>query len=91
MVHGGWFDTTLRQPRLQMRADVGSPWVDLVELSDYPSATAAHDGGIEPGQRFVVGLPQRVSASALRVIGDGAFGDYPPNRFATCALLQAFE
>lgn len=90
MVHGGWFDSSTRRPTLQIRADARAPWVDLTELTDYPPTTAADDAGIEPGQRFVISLPLRVRSSALRVLGDGAFGDYPPTRFATCALLQAF-
>jgi hypothetical protein len=48
------------------------------------------DGDLRPSQRFEVDLGWTMQACGVRVIGAGAYGEYPPRRFATCALLQSF-
>jgi hypothetical protein len=90
LVHGGWFDTSGEKPRLEVQERAGGPWRLLAELSAYPQTDAAHDGGLVAGQAFEVVLDAPVEATGLRVSGDGAHGEYPPTRFVTCALLQAF-
>ena len=91
LVHGGWFDTSSGQPLVQLLATSTAAWRTVGELAGYPSTTATDDGGLRPAQRFEVDLGTAVRGCGLRVIGAGAYGQYPQRRFATCALLQAFR
>jgi uncharacterized protein len=91
LVHGGWFDASSGKPRVEVRRTPNSDWEQVAELEDYPDTTATDDRGLQAGQRFIVELTEPVTASALRVIGLGSYGDYPPRRFVTCAELAAYE
>lgn len=88
LVHGGWFDTSEGPPLLQVHD--GADWTTVAAFDGYPATDARQDGDLQAGQRFAVDLGEPVRAAGLRVLGRGAHGDYPPRRFATCALLQAF-
>jgi uncharacterized protein len=90
MVHGGWFDTSLGKPTIQLLADHGAEWADVGTLDDYPVTDAVNDQGIAPAARFELTLAAGRRAVGLRVVGAGAWGQYPSQRFVTCALLQAF-
>jgi DUF1680 family protein len=88
LVHGGWFDTSEGKPLLQIRQ--AGEWVTVAAIDAYPETDAERDGNLDDGHQFDVRLDATVRADGLRVIGRGAHGRYPPRRFATCALLQAF-
>jgi uncharacterized protein len=90
MVHGGWFDTSSAKPTIQLLAAHGDEWADVGTLEDYPVTDAVHDGGIAPASRCELTLPAGRNGVGLRVVGAGSWGQYPHQRFATCALLQAF-
>jgi uncharacterized protein len=90
LVHGGWFDTSSGPPLVQLLATPAEAWRTVGKLAGYPPTTAADDGGLRAAQRFEVDLGTTVRGCGLRVIGAGAYGQYPQRRFATCALLQAF-
>jgi hypothetical protein len=59
-------------------------------LADHELVRDDHDLDVVAAENGdVVGDP--VTASALRVIGRGSYGEYPPGRFVTCAELAAYE
>ncbi|HWA18352.1 MAG TPA: beta-L-arabinofuranosidase domain-containing protein [Devosia sp.] len=91
LIHGGWFDASQSKPEIQIRETSSAEWRTIARIEGYPETDAEHDGGLKPGQTFVVGLPSPVTATGLRVRGTGSFGEYPPGRFATCGELQAFS
>jgi hypothetical protein len=90
LVHGGWFDTSQGKPEIQVREHASADWRTIGRIETYPGTDAQHDGGLKPGQTFVITFKEPVTALGLRVRGTGAFGQYPPGRFATCGELQAF-
>jgi len=89
LVHGGWFDTSISMPVVEVKVADSAPWEPIATLADYPVTSAEHDGGLVAGQRFEVDVPV-TTAVGLRVRGTGSYGEYPPGRFVTCAELQAF-
>jgi hypothetical protein len=90
MVHGGWFDSSGGKPVFQALPEAGGEWVDLASLDGYPDTTVVDGNGLEAGTRFEVSLNGPVTAHGLRVVGPGSWGDWPGQRIATCALLEAF-
>lgn len=91
LVHGGWFDTSDGKPEIQVRRNPSADWETVGLIDAYPQTDAKYDGGLKAGEIFVVLLPNPVSATGLRVLGKGSFGEYPPGRFASCGELQAFD
>lgn len=90
-VNGGWFDTSDGKPVIEIRTDHDAAWTPVEVLAAYPSTTAADPGGLIGGEIFEVVLPEPVRAVAVRVRGRGSSGAYPPQRYVTCGLLEAFE
>jgi DUF1680 family protein len=90
MVHGGWFDSSGAKPSFQVQPEAGGEWVEIAALDDYPDTTVADGLGLEAGTRFDLSLPAPLTAYGLRIVGPGSWGDWPGQRIATCALLQAY-
>ncbi len=89
---GGWFDARADKPRIQIQRLKGGPWETIGEIAAYPATTATDSVGVTDGlrQSFAVRLKDRVKAIAVRVIGQPACGDNPPQAVSSCAELQAF-
>ena len=90
-VNGGWFDAATVPPRIEIRPSAGAPWQRLGDLPGYPATTARDPAGLVGGESFDMVLGARVAAVAVRVIGRGSHGDYPPARYATCSKLEAYD
>lgn len=89
LVHGGWFDSSIARPVIQVRSAEGAEWRTVARLAGYPATTASDDGGLRAGCSFDVEIPP-ATAVGLRVVGVGSYGEYPPGRFVTCAGIQAY-
>ena len=90
-VNGGWFDAAAGPPRIEIRSSTGAPWRRLGDVPGYPATTAADPAGLVGGESFDLVLGEPVSAVAVRLIGRGSHGDYPPARYATCSQIAAYE
>ncbi|MCX6865839.1 MAG: hypothetical protein NTV46_06385, partial [Verrucomicrobia bacterium] len=91
--NGGWFDTSVGKPRVQIQRTVGGDWETIGELSDYPATTATigqHDRLTWSNRSFTLNLAKPVTFVAVRVLGVPASGDQPQQAFSSCAELQAF-
>jgi hypothetical protein len=90
---GGWFDTAVGKPKIQVQARTGVAWETVAELTDYPETTSTDPGQLrnEPRRPFMARWESPVRAVAVRVIGKPASGDNPKQAFSSCAELQAFE
>jgi hypothetical protein len=89
-VHGGWFDASGGRPLIQFRRGPDRGWDTVAAVDGYPATSGSDDGGLRAGQCFEVVLKEAVTATGLRLIGRGAFGEYGPAVFATCAHLAAY-
>jgi hypothetical protein len=87
---GGWFDTRVGKPRVQVQQKKSVPWETIGVLSSYPATTATERSGIEFGQPFELLLDRPVQAMAVRVIGIPSSGNNPKQAFSSCGELQAF-
>jgi DUF1680 family protein len=91
---GGWFDTTLGKPMVQIQRRPNAQWETLGKLTDYP-ATTATDGNRDrltwANKQFVFRLPAPEEAAAVRVIGRPSCGDNPNQSFSSCSELQIFD
>jgi hypothetical protein len=92
LVHGGWFDRSRGVPTIEVRRSPAEDWTPIGELTGYPFTDETQDAGLAAGQESVLTLDDPVTAVAIRVVGYGSSGEYPrEERFATCALLNAYE
>lgn len=81
---GGWFNSALGKPVIQIRRSAGSDWESLATLDSYPDAGARGVPRISDGQAFEVKLKTPVRVVAIRVLGR------PGGAFSSCAELAAF-
>jgi DUF1680 family protein len=88
---GGWFDTSVEKPRVEVQTAPDGAWQTVATLGNYPATTAIDPGGLTASEGFLVQLPKPVRAVSLRVSGRPASGTKPVQAFATCAELQAFS
>jgi hypothetical protein len=88
---GGWFDTSAKPVRIELKRSADGPWETAGTLGDYPNTTATDGRAVRPGQTFTLTLKEPVKAQAIRVIGVPASGDNPKQSFSSCAELEAFE
>jgi len=88
--NGGWFDTSVGKPRVEIKAVSDGPWQPLAVLEEYPSTTATNAGALEDGAVFTCKLPTPVEVAAIRVIGKPASGKVPDQAFVTCGELEAY-
>ena len=89
--HGGWFDTSVSKPRVQVQRNKDDVWETVGELGDYPVTTATN--GVSRQliwQGFTCRLTEPTKAIAVRVIGTPACGDDPTQSFSTCSELRVF-
>jgi len=87
---GGWFDTSISKPLVQVRRTSEGPWETVGELGSYTATTSTNAGGLRAGEVFSCRLNQPVKACGVRVVGKPACGDSPQQAFASCSELQAF-
>jgi hypothetical protein len=90
-VNGGWFDSSDRPPELEIQTTHDGAWQSIGAVPGYPVTTAADPAGLEAGERFTLRLHAPTSVVGVRVRGRGSSGAYPPQRYATCSDLSAFD
>ena len=86
---GGWFDTSVGKPQIQIQRTKDGPWITVARLESYPATTAQQAVDLKPGLIFMQPLPEPQRIVGLRVIGKPASGDNPNQAFASCAELGA--
>ena len=86
---GGWFDTSVGKPKVQIQATTGSAWKTVGELAGYPVTTATDSANLAEGAAFRCKLAEPIKVVAVRVVGKPACGDAPQQAFSSCGGLRA--
>jgi DUF1680 family protein len=87
---GGWFDTSVGKPRIQLQRVKDGAWETVGELSDYPATDAVTLPSIPVGSRFTLNLPRPVHASGVRVIGAASRGKATDRDLLSCSELEVY-
>jgi DUF1680 family protein len=82
--NGGWFDTTVSKPKIQIKRTKAAEWEDAGVLDGYPALVSSRIPGLRDGEPFTLKLAQPVAAVAVRVVGR------PARSFSSCAELAAY-
>jgi len=92
---GGWFDSSLSKPKIQIQRSAGAAWETLGELKAYPWVKAdgneANNWNLRARKPFLLALDAPVEFLAVRVIGKPASGNDPKQAYSSCAELQAYN
>lgn len=83
---GGWFDTSLGKPRVEVLLSKDGKWQAVGTLDSYPTTNAKTQPLIHDGQSFTLKLPlQRVFG--VRIVGIPSEGDRSEQNFSSCSEL----
>lgn len=87
---GGWFDTSIGKPRVEIKTGAEAKWQQVGVLENYPSTTDTDPAGLKAGEKFELKLAQPVEITGIRIVGKPAGAGNPKQAHATCGELQAF-
>ena len=77
--------------QLEIRPSLGATWQPLGDLPGYPPRPRPTRPGSSAERRSSWSSTRRSPPWASGSSGRESFGEYPPGRYATCAVLAAFE
>lgn len=86
---GGWFDTSVSKPVVQVQRTKGGPWQLIGNLESYPKTNGHVVPPLKPGQAFEFRCPP-MDVYGVRIVGRPSSGERPTQAFSSCAELEAF-